>query len=107
MVGGGIYNAPINVNRVDWSDADVVAVVWRGELATYDGNRLTNLVLLCHAAKIRCSIEGVGPGFVRLLFHRRQAEGGVCSRHPSMEEALRSFDVATGPEHRVRYRGAV
>jgi hypothetical protein len=49
MVGGCIYNAPISHDKIDWQYGGVgVSVVWQRELATFDFNQLTMLVLLCH-----------------------------------------------------------
>lgn len=105
IVGGGIYNAPIKVNRVDWSDGYMISVVWRGEMATFDFNQLTWLTLLCHAARIRCSVEGCGPGMLKLGFWQRKPDGGISKRHPSPAEALADFDAALPPDHSVRYHG--
>ena len=60
MVGGGIYNAPINWNKVSWGTGNNhigMFVPWRdGRMATFDFYPLTMLVLLCHEARIRCEI---------------------------------------------------
>lgn len=107
IVGGGIYNAPINVAKIDWSNDRFIDVKWRGQLATYDFGHLTTLVLLCHEARIRVSVEGCGPQYMRLFFSQRQAEGSMSSRHPSIEQAVATFRAYLGANHHLIYRAPV
>jgi hypothetical protein len=105
IVGGGIYNAPINPEKIDWSYGfNGVSVVWKKELATWDFNALTLLMLLCHAARIRCSLEGCGPRSVRLSFWPRKAEGNMSQRHPNIAQAVEQFEQYLPNDHRVRYQ---
>lgn len=104
IVGGGIYNAPIRHEGIDWTATRFIPVVWRGGLDTWDFNRLTTLVLLCHEARIRCDVEPRSPQYLRLCFTQRSHEGGISSRHPNIDEAIASFRAALGPDHPVSYR---
>lgn len=98
VAGRGIYNAPIRVEKIDWSNNRFIEVKWRGEIATWDFNQLTLLVALCHYYCIRMSIEGIGPGYMRMFFHQRKGrEGGMAERHPDMETAWAQIRAALPP----------
>ena len=58
--------------RTDWSSDHHIEVVIYGELATWDFNKLTKLVILCHDECIRMSIEGANINYMRLRFHPRE-----------------------------------
>lgn len=91
ILGGaflGLYHLEENVLfKADWTHADRITVTISRELATYDGFELSGLVVLCHDAHVRLAIHGCGPGYLRLLFHRREREGdgAVWHRHPTLE----------------------
>jgi hypothetical protein len=105
MVGGGIYNAPINIEKIDWSYGGGISVVWQQkEFATFDYNTLTLLVFLCHDARIRCSVSACGPRNMRLSFWQRQASGDVCVRHPNLEEAVKAFRAYLPADHRIIFK---
>lgn len=110
MVGGGIYNAPINWDRVEWGSGregafQFVIVPWRdGRMATFDSNALTLLVMLCHEARIRCAITAKSNGHFELAFHKRSHEGGFALRHPNIDEAVTAFRAYLPSGHRVTYR---
>src|ERR1041385_3658410 len=80
IVGGGIYNAPINPEKIEWG-ADVVSFGWQRELSSFDFNQLTLLVFLCHEARIRAEIIGVGPSRMRVTFSARTEYGDQGARH--------------------------
>lgn len=89
IIGDGIYNAPISWKSVDLNYGhNGVSVIWKYELATFDGEALTYLVFLCHEARIRCSIEGCGPRMMRMSFWQRTDSGARHKRHPDLEQAI-------------------
>lgn len=107
MVGGGIYNAPIAWNGVQWRGwgRDAIAVPWRAYgLDTFDFDHLTRLVFLAHEARIRCEVRVHGPRCFLLVFHQRGHEGGISERHPNLDEAVAEFRQYLPAEHRVVYR---
>lgn len=108
MVGGGIYNAPINWEKVNWGTGtwhSGMFVPWRdGRMATFDFYPLTNLVFLCHEARIRCEIRAKAAGHFELSFFQRSHEGGMSERHPDLDEAVAAFREYLSPEHRVVYK---
>lgn len=103
IVGGGIYNAPITWDTIDWDCGRGVSLIWRGGFATFDSSNLTRLVFLCHDARIRVSVDPAGPRLMRLSFHPRVSDGGVGSRHPNLEEAVTAHRVAVPADHSIAY----
>lgn len=106
MVGGGIYNAPINWEKVGWSvGGRGLFVPWRdGRMSTFDFYALTNLVLLCHEARIRCEIRAKAAGHFEMSFFQRSHEDGLASRHPNIDEAVAAFREYLPADHRIVYR---
>lgn len=78
------------VERVDWSDPYCIFINIRNpQLATWDFNILTTLVVLCHDRMIRMEIDGIAPRMTQFLFHQRKVrDGDNTQRHPTMEEAI-------------------
>lgn len=105
IVGGGIYNAPISWARVRWDWGGGVSVIWRGCLASWDFSDLTWLVLLCHEARIRVSIEPLARQYLRLAFHQRAGSGGIARRHPDLDEAVTDFYQRVPAGHPIRAHG--
>lgn len=68
IVGGGIYNAPIKPDAIDWDYGfGGISVVWvKPNMATFDYCQLTLLVFLSHVARIRVDISPSGPRAFRL-----------------------------------------
>jgi len=61
-------------------------------LATYDWDGLTRLVIGAHDLALRVGIRASGPRHVKIVIHprRRPAEGdGVWQRHPVLEDHVR------------------
>lgn len=56
---GGIYNAPIKHETIEWANEHFIEVVILHDLASWDMNRLTNLTLFAHEMCIRISISAV------------------------------------------------
>jgi hypothetical protein len=108
MVGGGIYNAPINWDKVEWGVGhhhSGMFVPWRdGRMSTFDFYPLTMLVLLCHEARIRCEIRAKASGHFELSFFQRSHEGGMSGRHPNIDEAVAAFREYLPADHRIIYR---
>ena len=104
IAGGGIYNAPINPAKIDWTyGGDGVSVIWKNDMATWDGQSLTMLVFLCHLGRIRCDIKGAGPRQLRLSFWQRKEAGGIAERHPDITEAVAALEMYIPADHRIRF----
>ena len=105
IVGGGIYNAPIGWTRVRWNVGGGIFVPWkRDHMASFDFHQLTNLLFLCHEARIRVEVGSNGPRGMLLAFHQRSHEGGLSDRHPNITEAVSAFQAALPIDHHIRYQ---
>jgi len=84
----GIYHLPTSIlKKVDWTNDGLIEISMRGELSSWDFNRLTALIVMCHDACVRLSIEPCNPQYVRLRFWPRDGRtGGTSERHPRLEE---------------------
>ena len=93
----GIYHMhdmdPIGFERIDWEDDHhiVVQIAENGGLATADMPRLTNLVIACHDAAVRCEISPFSQKRLELMFHQRKRTGGMGERHPTIEEQIQIY----------------
>lgn len=56
--------------------------------ATYDFDQLTKAVILAHDRCIRFEIAPSGPGMIKIVLFKRQREGRMFERHPTIEEAI-------------------
>lgn len=89
----GIHNVPCrSLEQAKWSDDNTVRITWYGSLSTYDSNKLTELVLLCHDLSIRCEIEPCAPRYLRLSFGRRIRNGSLYEGHPTLTRVLIGYD---------------
>ena len=73
-------------------------------LSTFDNDKLTLFVLLCHRMCIRGSVESSGPRMVKLVLFKRHSRGGrYWQMHPKIKAVLGPFDkwyrsIHTKPE---------
>lgn len=86
-VFGGAHHVP---KAVEWGYG-IKVNVGSGRLATFDFNFLTRLVVLAHDRCIRAEICQGGPRMVGVALWKRQREGGMNQRHPTLEDAVASI----------------
>lgn len=67
-----------------------------GVLSTFDADDLTRLVLLAHERCIRVQVEQGGPNRLRIAIWKREREGCLYERHPTIEQALERFREGRG-----------
>ena len=86
----GLYHLSAKqLKQTDWTDARCIAItIPDHRMSTFDANQLTELVLLAHECCLRCELRGRSPGYLQLLFHRRERCGDITRRHPTIEEAV-------------------
>lgn len=87
----GIYHIDRECRRVDWSNKYYIEITVRNCWSTYDFDNLTRLVFLAHDYALRVELIPRGFGYTRILFHRRQREGNLYQRHPTIEDALANW----------------
>lgn len=103
MTFGGIYNAPILWDAVDWGDGRHLHVPIQHSMATFDHSSLTAFVFLCHDAAIRGLIAPHTNRLLRISMWPRQRIGGTDERHPTLYEAMRAFSDALPANHPVHF----
>lgn len=89
FVWAGIYHLDHGaLMRAEWWDEYCITVaVQSSTLSTWDFNRLTALVVVCHDLGLRLSICAHGPRMVGLMFHQRTTRsGGFSERMPALDE---------------------
>lgn len=64
----------------------------RGDIATYDYNGLTRLVLMAHDKCIRVSIAPLNFNTVKIIIWKRQREGDMFEIHPTIEDAIKTYE---------------
>ena len=62
-----------------------------GDLASYDWDALTRLVIAAHSLAVRVEVSSAGPRYVRIRLSERGRSGGMAERHPSLAEHLESL----------------
>lgn len=89
MVVGGVYNAPVKFDRVDWANQSFIVLNWRGDLCNWDSPALTALWGWCAELMVRVSVGPSSPWHIKLMFHQRSSrEGGMGTRLPSINDQL-------------------
>jgi hypothetical protein len=68
------------------------------DLATFDGGRLTWLVVLAHRDHCRVSIGPSGPGRVAVHVWARKPEGNLFERHPGLNDLVAMAERAKRAE---------
>lgn len=87
---GGTHHIPGKLH--DWGYGWMIKHD-RGEFSTYDFNQLTRLVLMAHEKAIRVSIAPHTFNSVKLIIHKRQREGRYDQKHPTIEQAIESYNT--------------
>lgn len=59
------------------------------QLATFDTDGLTHLVLLAHEKAVRVGIEACNPRYMKISIHQRKRGGRMFERHPTLEEIIK------------------
>jgi hypothetical protein len=98
QVYAGIYHIHSEVlhPRADWSDERRIEITTFQDLSTYDFDILTKLVVLAHDMAIRLTIAPASSRYLRLIFHKREREGHISRRHPSLEQAVEGIRERIG-----------
>jgi len=87
----GLYHIQPTVKKVEWSNDIYIEInISQPQLATWDFNRLTQLVVLCHDECVRMEIEPLTPQMLKFYFHQRKGRTGkTWERHPTIEDHIK------------------
>lgn len=90
----GPWNIPVNWRRVDfgWPNQHTRFALCQPQIATFDNDRLTRLVVLAHDRLIRVEISPLSFRYIAVdMWSGRERTGGMAQRHPTMEDAVASL----------------
>lgn len=87
----GIHHCPKIKKFQEGAEWEMWEVNHYGDLATYDSDELTRLVIASHDECIRASVNASGPRMVKIRLWPRAREGGLCLQHPTIEGALEYY----------------
>ncbi len=93
-VGRGIYNAPCDTKKINWTDNHCIELNWSQALANYDGQQLTDLVIECHRRMIRVSIQP-NMRYLKMMFWKRTTRSfqeSIFARMPDIEYMIQKRD---------------
>lgn len=57
-----------------------------GEVATFDGDDMTRLVLFAHQRRCRVAVSPAGPWRLSIEVHPRKPAGSLYERHPGLSD---------------------
>ena len=79
-----------SLRKVNWGNDYVIEFVYNRELATFDFDSLTVLVVLAHQLMLRVNITGAAPGYLRIQVHKRttRTEGRMYERCPHIGDVV-------------------
>lgn len=81
---GGEHHIPSDVKSFGYG----WTVTQYGEIATYDFNSMTRLVVMAHDLSVRVEVSGHKKNELRIAIWKRKREGTIDERHPQMETAI-------------------
>lgn len=73
-----------------------ISINYSGDLSTFDGSRLTHLVLLAHRDAVRIELMHSGPRMVKVIAHKRKPirEGlRFWEKHPTLADLSLSIEA--------------
>jgi len=66
-------------------------MTYKRDMATFDFDELTRLVFLAHDHCIRAQVMTGGPRGLRIAIWKREREGGIARRHPTLDQAMEKW----------------
>lgn len=94
-VFGGLHNTNSNtLEKTDWSNKNLISITTFHSFSTFDDTRLTQLIFCAHDFAVRIEIQPCNFRYFRILFHQRKRTGASYERHPSLEDAVKSWRKA-------------
>lgn len=86
---GGEHHFPSKIKQ--FGSSGWVITHDRGDIATYDYNGLTRLVLMAHEKCYRVSIMPWNFKSMKICIWKRRRDGDFSRRHPDIDKAIESF----------------
>ena len=63
--------------------------------ATFDGDKLTKIVMMAHRLCLRAEVTNHGMRGLKILLHNRKREDVLCRRHPDVEDMVAKYPPLT------------
>ena len=82
-------------HRVKRESPTQITYTTYGDLASFDWDQLTRLVVAAHSLAVRAEVSSAGPRYVRIRLSERTRSGGMAERHPTLPEHLESLNPPT------------
>lgn len=95
---GGEHHIPSEIKQKQHSDG--YYILTRGDLSSFDFNRLTRILFLCHDKCYRVEMKALGMKVAIFLHKRYKRKGSVMECHPTIEDALAKWRE-THPENSI------
>jgi hypothetical protein len=96
VAGGGIYNAPIKPEKIEWDDQWRIEVVWSSALVSWDRWDLSALWVAANRMMLRVEVDAATYQRLRLSFceqtSREWRTGSCCGTLPTCEEIIGIVD---------------
>ena len=90
----GIYHLDQGaLTRANWWNETNISLIVGKDLATYDGNELADLIILCFMMNVRLKIEAATHGYLRLNFCRVGRWGFFRDSMPTLDIYMRTAHV--------------
>lgn len=91
----GIYHISNEVFKTDFTGERYIemTIFENGNIATFDSDYLTRLVLLSHIRNVRLCIRASTHNYLKLCFMTVDRRGFFADRHPTLTEAINNLGV--------------
>lgn len=89
VFGGRHHTKSVEFNQVCYY------IKFWSDLATWDGNKLTKIVVAAHDLGLRVDAEPNGMRGMRLMVHNRTQRDSIMRGHPTLEQHLEKIGRVT------------
>lgn len=86
-----VYGGRHHVRRLK-DEGRFLTCLHGSDLATFDFDHMTRLVLGAHEYCLRVSVSNGGPNQLKIWVWDRKREGRMSERHPTIEQAMQSWE---------------
>lgn len=87
-VFGGMHHVYSLKKANEGTQREYWTVIHSGDLATFDFDLMTALVIFAHDYGVRVSLQNGGPRALKIILHARaKRDSSMFDRHPTLEDA--------------------
>lgn len=85
----------VESRRVKRESPTQITYTHYGDLATFDWDQLTRLVVAAHSLAVRVEISAASPRYTRIRLSERTREGDSTQRHPTLADHVATMNPPT------------